>query len=138
MSGEETVFQSQSETVGEIVLSDFLRHETRAHTIGVLNPLASSTEKQLRVSAGTVLIGRDPKTADYLLPDDSVSRKHARITPTKTGFTIEDLGSSNGTYVDGVPVVSCVLHGGDSVQIGKNLFLFDHVLEYRKSTEDAG
>lgn len=132
MNDEETIFQSQSETIGEIVLSDFLRHETRASTIGVMNPLAASTEEQIKISFAPVLIGRDPSSSDFVLPDDSVSRKHAQITPTKTGFIIEDLGSSNGTYVDGVPIVSCVLHGGDSVQIGKNLFLFDHVLEYRK------
>ncbi len=131
MADEETIFQSQSETIGEIVLSDFLRHETRARTIGVMNPLAASSEDQLKVSGAPVVIGHDPKS-DYVLPDDSVSRRHAQITPTKTGFIIEDLNSSNGTYVDGVPIVSCVLHGGDSVQVGKNLFLFDHILEYSK------
>mgnify|MGYP001304979561 CR=1 FL=1 len=90
---EETIFQSQSETIGEIVLSDFLRHETRARTIGVMNPLAASSEDQLKVSQGPIVIGRDPNS-DYVLPDDSVSRRHAQITPTKTGFIIEDLGSS--------------------------------------------
>ena len=131
---EETIFRPRSVTFGRIVLSDSLRQETQASTIGVMNPLAASTEEQMKISFAPVLIGRDPKSADFLLSDDSVSRQHAKITPTKTGFIIEDLDSSNGTYVDGVPIVSCVLHGGDSVQIGKNLFLFDHVLEYAKRT----
>ena len=40
-------------------------------------------------------------------------------------FLLEDLSSSNGTYVDGVPVVSCVLRAGDWIQIGRTLFRFE-------------
>ena len=46
------------------------------------------------------IIGRDPEAAMPLL-DSSLSRQHARILRTDIAYTVEDLGSTNGTYVDG-------------------------------------
>jgi hypothetical protein len=50
---------------------------------------------------GTVEIGRDPKAGVPLLQDDLVSRRHVRLTPETGGVRVEDLNSSNGTFVDG-------------------------------------
>lgn len=47
----------------------------------------------------TVVIGRTPKHADFVLPHKNVSRKHAELTRTEKGVFIRDLGSSNGTFV---------------------------------------
>lgn len=53
------------------------------------------------------------------LDDDSVSRKHAELEPTEEGIVLRDLGSANGTAVNGVPVTEEVLlTPGDSVQFG--------------------
>jgi len=67
--------------------------------------------------AHTVVLGRDA-TCDIVIPDRQVSRYHARITPTKEGMILEDLGSKNGTHCNGTPLTSpVVLQDGDVVQI---------------------
>jgi pSer/pThr/pTyr-binding forkhead associated (FHA) protein len=67
--------------------------------------------------AQTVVLGRD-STCDIVIPDRQVSRYHARITPTKEGMILEDLGSKNGTHCNGAPLAApLVLQDGDIVQI---------------------
>jgi pSer/pThr/pTyr-binding forkhead associated (FHA) protein len=67
--------------------------------------------------ARTVVLGRD-STCDIVIPDRQVSRYHARITPTKEGMILEDLGSKNGTHCNGAPLAApLVLQDGDIVQI---------------------
>lgn len=62
-------------------------------------------------------VGRDPANSIFL-NDMTVSRSHAKIKRTPMGVLIEDLGSLNGTWVDGAIVNSAPLHDGSSVQIG--------------------
>ena len=62
-------------------------------------------------------IGRDPSNSIFL-NDMTVSRSHAKVTSANGNVTIEDLGSLNGTWVDGAIVNSAPLHDGSSVQIG--------------------
>ena len=62
-------------------------------------------------------IGRDPANSIFL-NDMTVSRSHAKIVRNHAGTLIEDLGSLNGTWVDGAIVNSAPLHDGSSVQIG--------------------
>ncbi len=52
------------------------------------------------INADEMIIGRDP-AADISIPDSSISRKHAKITREGSVVKIEDLGSSNGTAVNG-------------------------------------
>ena len=52
------------------------------------------------ITEDQMTIGRDP-SADLCIADQSISRKHARVTRTEHGVTLEDLGSSNGTSVNG-------------------------------------
>jgi pSer/pThr/pTyr-binding forkhead associated (FHA) protein len=67
--------------------------------------------------ARTVVLGRD-SGCDIVIPDRQVSRYHARITPTKEGMILEDLGSKNGTHCNGTPLAApLVLQDGDIVQI---------------------
>ena len=62
-------------------------------------------------------IGRDPANGIFL-NDMTVSRSHAKIIRDAMGARIEDLGSLNGTWVDGAIVNDAPLHDGSSVQIG--------------------
>lgn len=62
-------------------------------------------------------IGRDPANGIFL-NDMTVSRSHARIIREGLQARIEDLGSLNGTWVDGAIVNAAPLHDGSSVQIG--------------------
>jgi hypothetical protein len=64
-----------------------------------------------------LLIGRDPG-CQVVIPDRQVSRFHARLTVTEKGIMIEDLGSKNGTMVNGKAVSDPVyLNDGDYIQV---------------------
>jgi len=63
-------------------------------------------------------LGRSPDS-DVFLDDISVSRKHAEIRRHDDGFTIHDLGSMNGTYVNRERVEMTKLAQHDEVQIGR-------------------
>ena len=68
-------------------------------------------------------IGR-ADTANVMLDDVTVSRRHAEITRTPEGWVLRDANSLNGTYVNRTLIDHVVLHGGDEVQIGKYRFAF--------------
>jgi FHA domain len=64
-----------------------------------------------------LLLGRDPD-CDIRFVDDSVSRRHARLVIRDGAWVIQDLGSTNGTIVNGSRVGRCQLQVGDRVQLG--------------------
>jgi pSer/pThr/pTyr-binding forkhead associated (FHA) protein len=75
---------------------------------------------------GTVLIGR-ASDADLRLADADTSRRHAKIVCGPLGCVIHDLGSTNGTYVNGTRVEQHLLQGGDRIGIGDSLIAFCQV-----------
>ena len=88
----------------------------------IVNPVISiikgpQTGNTFEITAPETSVGRDPANAIFL-NDMTVSRSHAKIVRTPLGTTIEDLGSLNGTWVDGAIVNSAPLHDGSSIQIG--------------------
>ncbi len=85
------------------------------------------------VDKPTIVIGRLP-TSDLQLDETGVSRTHARLTRSGNGFIIEDLGSSNGTRVNGHKIEGVTpVNDGDKVQIGSDTILklsfFDEIEE---------
>lgn len=72
---------------------------------------------------GEVLLGRSPECGVHLNLN-SVSRKHARIFLRKEEYHIEDLHSTNGTYVNGIRVVKCILRNNDQIELGGVKILF--------------
>jgi pSer/pThr/pTyr-binding forkhead associated (FHA) protein len=62
--------------------------------------------------------GRHP-SSDIFLDDVTVSRKHAEFLTEGSGFSVRDVGSLNGTYVNRERIDTAVLRAGDEVQIGK-------------------
>lgn len=102
------------------------------------HPGASSTARHwLLVNGRTIalmpgenLIGRDPRAAvclDYV----GVSRRHARVTLTGDGATLEDLGSKNGTRVGDALVTAAVwLRDGDAIHVGPAVIVY-------RTSEDA-
>ncbi|ADO72275.1 GGDEF domain-containing protein [Stigmatella aurantiaca] len=76
------------------------------------------------LSRSEILIGRSSKS-DISLDQESVSRNHACITNTVKGVFIQDLGSTNGTFVNDDAVKSAQeLRNGDLVKIGRTIFKF--------------
>jgi hypothetical protein len=68
---------------------------------------------------GELVLGRDQGTADLVIDDPGVSRRHARVVADGEGVVVEDLGSSNGTYVNGERISGPVeLGADDEVQVG--------------------
>ena len=74
-------------------------------------------------SGERTLIGRSPE-CDVFLDDVTVSRKHAELLRDGETFTITDLGSLNGTFVNRKRIESAELEDDDEVQIGKYRLTF--------------
>ncbi len=74
---------------------------------------------------GAVTIGRLP-SCDVVLTDPGASRQHARIEARADAYVLIDLGSTNGTIVNGEPASERELAGGDRITIGSS------VLEFRR------
>jgi FHA domain-containing protein/zinc ribbon protein len=72
---------------------------------------------------GRTLIGRSPE-CEVFLDDVTVSRRHAELVRDGDSFSIRDLGSLNGTYVNRRRIESTVLENDDEVQIGKYRLTF--------------
>ena len=72
---------------------------------------------------GGTIIGRDIE-ADIVAQDDSVSRRHCRLTHNPDGWTIEDLRSTNGTWVAGQQIHRTLLVDGDLIKVGSTIFKF--------------
>ena len=68
-------------------------------------------------------VGRHPES-DIFLDDITVSRRHAEIRRTDGGFSLHDVGSLNGTYVNRERVEGAELRSGDEIQIGKFKLVF--------------
>ncbi len=71
-----------------------------------------------------ILIGRD-EACDIVLPAPMVSRRHARIDQLGDTYWIEDLNSTNGTFVNDIPVTRAEIHNGDLISIAANILVFD-------------
>ncbi|MGE3763743.1 MAG: FHA domain-containing protein, partial [Kofleriaceae bacterium] len=67
-----------------------------------------------------VVIGTE-RSCDVVLTDAFVSRRHCSIAPNAQGFAVTDLGSKNGTVIDGVAVQKVVAPPGVAIRIGKTL-----------------
>ena len=89
-----------------------------------------SENRRFRTPRG-VLIGRSPSAA-IRLEDPTVSRVHARIERRDASVYVEDLGSRNGTLVNGKPIGrEALLTPGDRVRIGSTDIVFVGVGEWK-------
>src|SRR5215467_8244470 len=70
-----------------------------------------------------VTIGRDT-SASVCLNSRSASRRHCIVQRDGDQYLIRDLGSSNGTLVNGLPITECVLRHGDRIGISDSQFVF--------------
>jgi diguanylate cyclase (GGDEF)-like protein len=68
-------------------------------------------------------IGRSSKCSLFI-DQESVSRHHARFTFDGNQYWVEDLGSTNGTFVNEVPVKKSALKDGDQVKVGRSILKF--------------
>jgi two-component system, NtrC family, response regulator HydG len=74
--------------------------------------------------AARLLIGKSP-ACDFRLSDQEVSRRHASLELTGRRLRLKDLGSTNGTFVDGIGIVEAFLRGGEIVRLGTTALRVD-------------
>ena len=77
----------------------------------------------LDLDAMVTHLGRHPDS-EINLDDITVSRRHAEIARTNRGYVVRDVGSLNGTFVNGERIDEMVLQQGDELQVGKFRLVF--------------
>ncbi len=77
----------------------------------------SSRPRRIALEGESFVIGRG-RDAELHLDVDGVSRKHARITRVGQALSLVDLGSKNGTFLNGERIDVAALHHGDRIQLG--------------------
>jgi serine phosphatase RsbU (regulator of sigma subunit) len=96
--------------------------DDRAHYLVVVE--GEGTGRRMELGAKPIVIGREPP-ADLVLPDNRISRKHCRVGLVLDDVFVTDLGSSNGTWIDGVRI-----QGNTFLRVGGRLRLGDLTVEH--------
>ncbi len=89
-----------------------------------LKPHGEGLKPSFPMNKDQIVIGREVK-CDLMLNNESVSRRHAEVVRLAEGYLLRDLGSRNGTFVNGQRVQEYVLSDGDKVAIGDIVFIFE-------------
>jgi pSer/pThr/pTyr-binding forkhead associated (FHA) protein len=97
-------------------------------TLVVLCGAAAGTEHPLR--GRRTVLGRGPG-AELVFADEQMSQQHAALERVESGFRVTDLGSTNGTRVNGTAIVSQEIAHGDRIELGR------HVLQLVVEKRDA-
>lgn len=84
----------------------------------VLRSVDGNTPRALRLASGSRTIGRSPH-ADFVVSAALVSRLHCRIVAANDELRVEDLESTNGTFVNDTRVQTAPLHEGDRLRLGR-------------------
>ena len=80
--------------------------------------LVMPSGERVTLSAQPVVFGRSPECT-IVLNDSNISRRHAEVRPIAAGYVLADLGSTNGTKINGVRIDSeRLLHDGDIISLG--------------------
>lgn len=125
-----TAVRDDGESTTDIsVVPAFIREESTqriAQALRLVCVAGADLGRTFRVAATTLLIGRGT-SVDISLQAKDVSRHHARLHGDGSGFTLEDLGSANGSFVNGEKIASTApVRLGDRIQIGSTILVFTH------------
>lgn len=121
--------------MGPVVVELYADGELRAGEFGVVarfregpggagaGSLILPNNERLVLGDASIVIGRMPD-CDLTIRDANVSRRHAEIRPQGDGFVLVDLGSTNGSRVNGIRVTQRDLRDGDELTFGSTRILF--------------
>jgi serine phosphatase RsbU (regulator of sigma subunit)/pSer/pThr/pTyr-binding forkhead associated (FHA) protein len=90
-----------------------------------------NTGRRYKLGEGDYIIGRR-SDCQIFVPDMRVSRQHARLRREKQGWCVEDLGSNNGTFVNGQRVQNALLQTDDEITIANNRIRVDMPMQTPK------
>ncbi|HEY1694815.1 MAG TPA: sigma 54-interacting transcriptional regulator [Polyangiaceae bacterium] len=97
----------------------------RSYVLSVVDGPDAGARVELEGLQGeSVLAGKGP-ACRLRLGDPTVSRRHASFEVSARGVRVEDLGSTNGTFVNGVPIEAAYVSGGDRVRLGATTLIVD-------------
>ncbi len=107
-------------------LSDLLpvaepKREPVGREVNIFVITGSAIGRKFRMRPGQILFAGRSQSTDIFIDEHLVSRRHAKIAWVEEEVSIQDLGSTNGTFVNGRKVTSQNLKSGDKVQIGQTL-----------------
>jgi hypothetical protein len=112
--------------LGPVEVDLFEASSVKAGNVDIVATVAEGSEvcdlvmpdgQRLRIAARPIVLGRQPD-CDVVLNDSNVSRRHAEISVRDGEVVLEDLGSTNGTRLNGAAVRTAVVQPGDAIQIG--------------------
>ncbi|MFD0704618.1 FhaA domain-containing protein [Alloscardovia venturai] len=86
-------------------------------------PVLEINGRQYLLTAEKTIIGRG-STSDIVIDDPGISRNHLEIDITENGVIARDMGSTNGTYVEGHQTPAATLLDGNTITIGRTRILF--------------
>src|SRR5262249_21476150 len=104
---------------------DLLSAEQRqsAFLIVIQARSAAGIGRMYKLDKSEVVLGRSAE-CQFQVDDDGISRKHAKVSlGSDNQFQVEDLGSTNGTFLNGVRIEAAALQDRDKIQIGSNTVL---------------
>jgi hypothetical protein len=114
--GETMIYSSAARVRGEVEQAQGVRRSRALVTVG---------GRRLPIPPRGATLGRS-RDCEIVLDDSSISRRHAEIRPAGDGWTVADLGSTNGVRLNGRTVQSAqALHDGDRVELGSTEIVFE-------------
>jgi Protein of unknown function (DUF3662)/FHA domain len=115
--GQTMIYSASARVPGTVEEAHALRRPTRA--------LLALGDRRIPLPPGGGVVGRS-RDCDVVLADAGISRHHAQIRPGPGGWTVEDLGSTNGVLVNGRSVRGTqLLHSGDQLELGSTEIVFE-------------
>jgi adenylate cyclase len=99
--------------------------------------ISTEGEQTFELRSGSTLVVGRALTSDIPVLDPTISRRHAEVVWDDSGVHVRDLGSSNGTFLNGVKIEAAKLSPGDVVTFGKVPFRLKEVAVTRPTTSDT-
>lgn len=93
--------------------------------------------KKIETEKHEITIGRSPNT-DIQIDNLAVSKQHARLIKQKDQYVVEDLNSTNGTFLNDEKITKAILKHRDIVAVGKHTLVVYYNEEIKKPTLDFG
>jgi hypothetical protein len=118
---EVEIFEGSSLRPGRFTVTAEVREGENG---GLLAELVLPDGRRVPMGAEPLVIGRLPE-CDVVLADSNVSRRHAELRQKDEGVFVIDLGSTNGTKVNGTRVREQLLSSGDEVSVGSTRLIFE-------------